>query len=180
MAAVLDGLGVRWAIGGSVASSAYGEPRATNDVDVVALLDAATAREVAKRLGPCFYADGDAAAAAARQHRRFDVIDQRSFIKVDVFVPAAGPLGEGQLTRAIRLELVALAPPLPVLGPEDVVLQKLAWFRAGGEVSDRQWRDVVAVLRTVGPDLDDGYLESVASATDLDALLARALRDARA
>jgi hypothetical protein len=180
VAAVLDGLGVRWAIGGSVASSAYGEPRATNDVDVVALLDVTTAREVAKRLGPGFYADGDAAADAARRHGSFNVIDRRSFIKVDVFVPAAGPLGEGQLTRAIRLELVALAPPLPVLGPEDVVLQKLAWFRAGGEVSERQWRDVVAVLRTVGPDLDDGYLDGVASPTGLDALLARARHDARA
>jgi hypothetical protein len=179
VAAAFDGLGVRWAIGGSVASSAYGEPRATNDIDVIALLDATTAREVAKRLGPTFYADGDAAAAAARHHRSFNVIDQRSFIKVDVFVPGAGPLGEGQLTRAIRIELLAGAPPLPVLAPEDVILQKLAWFRAGGETSERQWRDLVAVLRTASPDLDDAYLDSVAGATDLGALLARARQDAR-
>lgn len=179
VAAALDALGVRWAIGGSVASSAYGEPRATNDVDVIALLDANAAREVARRLGPTFYADGDAAAAAARQHRSFNVIDQRSFIKVDVFVPPAGPLGEGQLARAVRLELILAAPPLPVLGPEDVVLQKLAWFRRGGEVSERQWRDVVAVLRSVGSDLDEPYLDEVARATGLDALLDRARRDAR-
>lgn len=180
VAAALDALGVRWGIGGSVASSAYGEPRATNDVDVVALLDVQGARELTRLLGPTFYADSDAAAAAAQQHRSFNVIDQRSFIKVDIFIPPAGPLGDGQLQRVVRLELMASSPPLPVLAPEDVILQKLAWYRAGGEVSERQWRDIVAVLRTAATELDRGYLEGVATATDLGGLLARAERDASA
>ncbi len=178
VAAALDSLGVRWGIGGSVASSAYGEPRATNDVDVVALLDVHGARELTRLLGPTFYADSDAAAAAAQQRRRFNVIDQRSFIEVDIFIPPAGPLGDGQLQRVVRLELMASAPPLPVLAPEDVILQTLAWYRAGGEVSERQWRDIVSVLRTAATELDRAYLESVATATNLGGLLARAESDA--
>jgi len=172
--AALDELGVSWAIGGSVASSVHGEPRATNDVDVIAKLDERQARELTTLLGADFYADADMAADAVRKHSSFNVVDQRTFIKVDVFVPPAGPLGDGQLTRAERIDLVPASPSLPVLGPEDVVLQKLAWYRLGGEVSDRQWRDIVTVLRLSAPDIDDGYLDLVAAATDLETLLARA------
>jgi hypothetical protein len=59
-----------------------------------------------------------------------------------------------------------------VLGPEDVVLQKLRWYLMGGQTSERQWRDVVQVLR--GAELDDEYLDEVAAANGLDALLRRA------
>ena len=64
------------------------------------------------------------------------------------------------------------------MGPEDTVLQKLRWYRTGGEVSDRQWRDIVAVLRSVGARLDNAYLDDVAATDDLSALLERARRDA--
>jgi hypothetical protein len=64
---------------------------------------------------------------------------------------------------------------LPVLGPEDVVLQKLRWFVTGGEVWERQWRDIVSVLRTTGTDLDDAYLDSVAGPAGFALLLERAL-----
>lgn len=176
--AALDQLGVSWAIGGSVASSVHGEPRATNDVDVIAKLDERQARELTTLLGPDFYADADMAVDAVRKRSSFNVVDQRTFIKVDIFVPPSGPLGDGQLARAERIELVSASPALPVLGPEDVVLQKLAWYRLGGEVSDRQWRDVVTVLRLSSPEIDDTYLESVATSTGLQTLLARARRDA--
>lgn len=174
----LDTLGVTWAIGGSVASSVHGEPRATNDVDVVAALDEQQARELTRLLGSDFYADPEMAAEAVSKRGSFNVIDQRSFIKVDVFVPKRGPLGDGQLRRAIRVELVAAAAPLPVLAPEDVVLQKLAWYRMGGETSDRQWRDIVTVLRTSAPDVDDTYLDAVASTEGLAVLLERARKEA--
>jgi hypothetical protein len=174
--AAFEMLGVRWAIGGSLASAAYGEPRATNDVDVIALLDEPAARAFGRALGDHFYCSDEAAVDAVRRRDSFNVIDQRSFLKVDVFVPAAGRLGIDQLHRARSLALVG-SLEVPVLGPEDVVLQKLRWFRTGGGVSDRQWRDLVAVLRA--GDLDDAYLDEVASETDLASLLERARGDAR-
>lgn len=154
-------VGVTWAIGGSVASAAYGEPRSTNDVDVIALLDEPGARSFTRQLGPDFYADADMAADAARTRTSFNVIDTRGFIKVDVFCPPPGPLGAGQLDRRRFLEIAAGVPAVPVLGAEDVVLQKLRWFALTGETSDRQWRDVVGILRALGSDVDQGYLESV-------------------
>jgi hypothetical protein len=178
VASVLSQLGVRWAIGGSLASAAHGEPRATNDVDIVANLDLASARSFPVLLGPRFYADANMAVEAVRSHGSFNVIDQNTFVKIDVFVPSAGPMGLGQLDRVQILELLPGLAAVPVLGPEDTVLQKLRWYRVGGEVSDRQWRDIVGVLRHTGAALDDAYLEAVAKGARLEELLARARADA--
>jgi hypothetical protein len=101
-AKAFDALPVRWAIGGSLASSAHGEPRATNDVDVIALLSEEAARAFVASLGAEFYADSAVAADAARRRSCFNVIDNRSFIKIDVFVPAAGPLGAQQALESSR------------------------------------------------------------------------------
>jgi hypothetical protein len=172
----LGALGVKWAVGGSLASAAYGEPRATNDVDVVALLDEQGARRLPVLLGDDFYCSEQAAVDAVRRNDSFNVIDRRSFLKVDVFVPRAGPLGTGQLDRRRDLVLAG-GVTLPVLGPEDIVLQKLRWFRIGGEASERQWRDLCGVLRS--GELDDAYLDDVARGAGLEELLARARHDAR-
>lgn len=172
----LEALGVEWAIGGSLASAAYGEPRATNDVDIVAILDARSARALTERLGDDFYADAEMALEATRRKARFNVIDERSFIKVDLFVPSPGAMGEGQVARRRRLELMP-GLFLPVLGPEDVVLQKLRWFEMSGRNSDRQWRDVVLVLQA--QDLDVEYLRSTAASAGLGALLDMAFEASR-
>jgi hypothetical protein len=178
LAAAFEALSVTWAIGGSLASAAHGEPRATNDIDVIALLDARTATELTRLLERDFYADPDVALEAVKTRGSFNVIDNRSFIKIDIFVPDEGPLGTGQLARRRMLEIFPGVPALPVLGPEDIVLQKLRWFRLGGEVSERQWRDVVSVLRAGAGELDEAYLRSVAVDQDLLPLLERARVDA--
>ncbi len=170
-------LAVRWAIGGSVASSAHGEPRSTNDVDVIAVLSETEARELVTLLGADFYADAEVAADAARRRSSFNIIDTRGFIKIDVFIPPAGPLGTGQLDRRVVLEIFE-GLQLPILGPEDVILQKLRWHALGGGVSDRQWRDVVAVLRLGAERLDDAYLDEVATCEGLAVSLQRAREDA--
>jgi hypothetical protein len=178
IARALEALGVRWAVGGSIASAAHGEPRSTNDVDVIATLSVEQARSLVADLRESFYADVAAAEDAVRRRTSFNLIDQGTLIKVDVFVPAAGPLGSGQLDRIRFVEIVPGAPLLPILGPEDVVLQKLRWFQIGGEISDRQWRDIVSVLRFSAGALDSAYLAETAEAAGMGQLLERALGDA--
>lgn len=68
--------------------------------------------------------------------------------------------------------------PLLVKSPEDTVLRKLLWYREGGSVSERQWRDVMAVLRESGAALDAGHLDRWASRLGLEDLLARARAEA--
>jgi nucleotidyltransferase AbiEii toxin of type IV toxin-antitoxin system len=179
VAAAFDALGVTWAIAGSLASAAHGEPRSTNDVDVVAALDEAGAARFVELLGDAFHADADAATAAVRDRGSFNLIDERSFLKIDVFVPGPGPLGVGQLDRRRQLDILPPSRPFPVLGPEDVVLQKLRWHRLGGETSERQWRDIVSVLRLAGATIDHAYLHAVAGPAGLGDALERALGAAR-
>lgn len=177
VAAALDDLNISWAVGGSFASTVYGEPRATNDIDIVACLRHSHESRFLAALGSDFYADSLAMSEAISRRTSFNVIDQRSFLKVDLFVPPPGPLGEGQLQRRRIYSLSDDGPHVFVLGPEDTVLQKLRWFELGGGVSDRQWNDIVAVLRLVR-DLEFAYMRRVAEQADLSSSLERALVDA--
>ncbi len=176
VATVLDQLGVEWAIGGSIASSVHGEPRSTNDVDIIAKLRRFHARKLVQALGDDFYAVETVVEEAIDENRSFNVIDQRTVIKVDVFVPAPGPMGEGQLERRTKAEFDEDLEYF-VLSREDTILQKLRWYELGNRVSDRQWRDIVGLLRIPESQLDREYLESTARAAGLADLLARALED---
>lgn len=60
--------------------------------------------------------------------------------------------------------------------PEDILLEKLRWYRLGGEVSDRQWCDVLGIVAVQGSRLDEAYLRRDAASLDVTNLLERALR----
>ncbi len=65
-----------------------------------------------------------------------------------------------------------------IASAEDTVLTKLEWYRMGGEVSDRQWRDVLGVLKVQGKRLDLAYLRRWATELGIADLLERALAEA--
>jgi hypothetical protein len=180
IATILDGLGVPYAVSGSVASSWYGEVRATNDIDVLVDLTPDRSADLATALRPVWYVDVDMAADAARRHRSFNAIHLSSMMKVDFYVCGADPLDRRQLERRVAVTLKGSEGRCAVwfTAPDDVVLRKLSWFRAGGEVSDRQWRDVVGVLKVLGDSLDADALRAAARPLGLGDLVERALRDA--
>ena len=102
-----------------------------------------------------------------------NLIHQATQIKVDLFIAGGTPLDAQQLARRQPVQIGERT--LLVHPPEDILLQKLRWYRSGGEVSDRQWRDVLAIVRTQGRRLDRAYLISNAPVLDVEDLLARAL-----
>jgi hypothetical protein len=172
----LDHAGVTYAIGGSWASSVHGEPRHTNDIDFVANLDARKLRPFLRALGPGFYFDEDAALQALNHGRSFNVIHQTLGYKFDFF-PVSDSHGDAELERRQVLPLPTLDTELvPVISAEDTILAKLRWYRAGGEVSDRQWRDIAGMFATSGEKLDRAYLERWAQALGLMDLYERAGR----
>lgn len=176
---VLDRLGVPYAIGGSVASSLYGEPRATRDVDLVAELSPEHARQFAKSLEGDYYVDEESIRDATILKRSFNVIHLATMVKLDVFISKKTPFADSQLQR--RRSLIMGGEPkvqASFASPEDTILAKLDWYRLGGEVSDRQWNDILGVLKVQGEALDFAYLDHWATDIGVTDLLARARDDA--
>ncbi|HVZ20230.1 MAG TPA: hypothetical protein VG871_04170 [Vicinamibacterales bacterium] len=172
----LDALGIAHTIGGSIASSVAGEPRSTVDIDIVAALTPEQVMPLVHALEPEFYVEEDALRRAVREKGSANLIHHATQLKVDVFVAGGTPLDEQQIAR--RQEVV-LGPGrvLHVHQPEDILLQKLRWYRRGGEVSDRQWRDVLGIVRVQGDRLDRAYLQQNAPSLDVADLLQRAFRE---
>jgi hypothetical protein len=173
----LDRLGIAYAVGGSLASSARGIVRATFDVDLIAAISPFQAQRFAAELGPEWYADPNQIRESIVIGRAFNVIHIPLGNKVDIF-PAKSEFHASQLQRATAVGLPFLqdSAQYPVATAEDTVLAKLEWYRLGGEVSERQWTDILGVLST-NPQLDLGYTRAWATRLGVGALLERALRE---
>jgi hypothetical protein len=174
---ILEAVGVRHTIGGSIAASFAGEPRSTIDIDFVAALTHDKVTPLLAALGREFYADEAALRRAIDTVSAANLIHEESQIKVDLFIAGGTPLDEQQLARRQRVE-VRPGQVIYIHPPEDILLQKLRWYRKGGGVSDRQWRDVIAIVRAQGDQLDREYLVSNAPAIEVEDLLDRALLEA--
>ena len=171
--ATLRRLGVRHFVGGSIASSAHGVPRASIDADVVAELLPSHANPVATSLRDSYYVPAARVVDAIDQRRSFNVIHLETMVKVDVFVSRDRPFDRRAFER-VQSAPVEGGGAIPVSSPEDTLLAKLEWFRRGGEVSERQWTDVLGLLRT-GGHLDANYLRDGARELEVEDLLRRAV-----
>jgi hypothetical protein len=172
----LDAMGILHTVGGSIASSFAGEPRSTVDIDIVAAIEDRHVEALVLALSPEFYVDADALRRAVRTRSSTNLIHQATQLKVDLFVAGGTPLDTRQLARRLSVDL-GDGRCLYVHPPEDILLQKLRWYRRGGEVSDRQWRDIAAIVRVQGALLDRGYLREGAQVLGVSDLLARALAE---
>ncbi|MCJ7798050.1 MAG: hypothetical protein MUQ56_15025, partial [Thermoleophilia bacterium] len=179
VAKALERMGIPYFVGGSLASSAHGVARATLDADIVAKLDPGQAGRFAKELGPEFYADVVAIADAVARRSSFNVIHLPTAFKVDVFVPRATAYADVEMERRQSHVIDhATGERLAFSTAEDTLLAKLQWYRQGNEVSERQWRDVLGILRVTGQGLDGSYLSLWAGELGVTDLLDRALREA--
>jgi len=164
-------------IGGSFASSVHGEPRSTNDVDMVADLRRRDIDAFIAAIGSDCYVARDAVVEAVGTRGAFNVIHMPTAVKVDIFIPGRDALDRERLKRRMPVSFSSGsdAVTLFVDTPEDTILRKLEWYRRGGESSERQWRDVVGIVNAQSLRLDRAYLRAWAVKLAVSDLLERVL-----
>lgn len=180
VAEVFEKLGILYYIGGSVASSAYGIPRSTMDVDMVSDLKPEHVRSLVRMLESSYYIDENMILDAIERHSSFNIIHLETMLKIYVFISKNTPYDMEIFKRRRKdtLDEEQRTAEFYLVSPEDIVLSKLVWFRLGGGVSDCQWNDVLGVLKVQKDSLDKKYLQHWASELKVEDLLKKAFQDA--
>jgi hypothetical protein len=180
VAAVLNQLGVRFYVGGSVASSFHGAARSTMDVDIVCELVAENVAAFVAAFGEDFYVSELAVRTAIQRHSCFNLIHLPTSFKVDVFISRGRLFDTSSMDRA-TLETLGGEPPLKVriATAEDSIISKLEWYRKTNETSERQWDDVTRLIRLLGSQADLARLTDMARSVGVDDLLHRLLNENR-
>ncbi len=171
VANILNALDIPYLVGGSVASGILGEVRSTQDIDLVADLQREKVNQLIQVLQPRFYVSEDAVLDAIYYKGSFNLIDNESLGKIDIFILKDEPFNQSEFQRR---ESIVVRPPNQTLilpSAEDIILQKLSWYRQGGKVSDQQWRDVLGVIKIQGERLDFDYMKQWAQEMKLTDLL---------
>lgn len=169
----LERLDIEYLITGSTATVFFGEPRFTNDIDVVVRLR----EDQVKRLAAAFPAEDfyfavETARRALAKGGQFNVLHPRSGLKIDfVVVAESTPFDHSRFARGVRVRPVADYEAV-FAAPEDVILKKLVFHREGG--SDKHLRDVAGVLKISGGLLDFDYLDAWAERLGVTDLWQRA------
>lgn len=175
---VLERLNIPYLIGGSLASTLYGMVRTTQDSDIVAEMRLEHLQPFVLALKDEFYVDDEMIAESILHHSSFNIIHRESIFKVDIFIPHSRPFLQSQLARAQKQTfLFENEVSAKFSSAEDTILAKLEWYLLGGEVSERQWRDILGVLKIRSSELDLVYLRKWANDLKVGDLLEIALRE---
>lgn len=173
LVATLERLKIPYAIGGSHAVMAYGEPRHTRDIDVVAEIDAASLPQLSLAFPPEDYYTSDTKAAVARGGM-FNIIHPVSGQKIDFFVPS-DDFEKGEIARARRMP-ISVNESASFVSPEDVIIMKMRYYEMGE--SDKHLRDSASILQKLGDKVDRGYINEQAKSFGLEPIWAMIVKRA--
>ncbi|MEG4218893.1 hypothetical protein QUA27_26665 [Microcoleus sp. Pol14C6] len=183
IASILLLLNIPYVVGGSVASSLLGENRSTQDLDLVIDLESRTAQRLIDAMSGEFYISESAVTEAIANSRTapressFNVIYLPSRSKADIFVMGSDdPFSTSVMSRRQLHPVSGLTEEgIYIYSSEDIVLQKLSWYQLIPGGSQKQWRDVLGVLKVQGERLDLAYLNQWVLTLPLTGLLDEAL-----
>jgi len=175
----LEQLDVQYYIGGSIASSVYGISRATMDVDLVSELKQEHVQLLVKALSGDYFIDENMISDAIKNKASFNLIHLQTMIKIDIFIPTGRNFDKVSLERRTKDIISDESDSLQVFlcSAEDTILSKLEWFKSGGSVSERQWKDIIGVIKVQGDLLDKEYLKNWAEKLAIADLMERAFNE---
>lgn len=154
---VFERLEAAYLVTGSMATIAYGEPRFTNDIDVVADLKLSHVEPFCAAFPPPdYYLSSDAVLTAVRTRQQFNLIHVTGGLKADIIVVKDTEFDRSRFARRKRLPTGSQGDAL-FAAPEDVIVKKLEYFGEGG--SEKHVRDIIGVLKIQGDRIDRAYLD---------------------
>lgn len=155
-AEVMDKLSIPYFITGSCASIAYGEPRLTNDIDIVAELQMKDVAALIEKFPmPEFYISEDAVREAIKLQKQFNIIHPTSGLKIDIIVKKKSVYVDSQFERRKKIAL-SKEKEIDFAAPEDVILMKMEYYRMGA--SEKHIRDITGMLKISKDIIDQKYI----------------------
>jgi hypothetical protein len=155
----LEKLEVPYAVTGAVASIIYGEPRLTNDVDVIIMMQAQDIEKFVQAFPAMeFYCPpAEVLRIEMRRSRRghFNLIHHETGTKADIYLAGEDELHRWALSK--RRDLVVEGERVKVAPPEYVIVRKLEYYREGG--SEKHLRDIAGMLELSSHEIDFNQLE---------------------
>ena len=172
---LIETAGIPYVVCGSLSSGLYGQPRATNDADIIIAPTQEQLGKLLKSLETDYYISNEAALEAMKNRLMFNVIDNKLGWKADLIFRKDSPHQLSEFNRRIKAKLMGIE--LWVLSPEDVILSKLEWAKDSG--SEMQFRDVFSVVKLQWDKLDWGYLSHWAKELGIENSLERVKEEIR-
>ncbi|MHB0937952.1 MAG: nucleotidyl transferase AbiEii/AbiGii toxin family protein [Armatimonadota bacterium] len=161
--------GIDYMITGSIASAIYAVPRMTRDIDVVIHVSPVEGEKLIAVFKEDYYLDEETLLQAIRRHEMFNVIDQKTVIKIDFIIRKNDEYRRVEFDR--RRQIAIDGHLIWVVAPEDLILSKLLWVKESE--SELQFRDVKQLLATV-KGMDTDYLRDWAARLDVAGIFEKA------
>ena len=178
---ILEQLNVPYYIGGSIASSVYGIARATMDIDLVSELKQEHVKFLVQTLNKDYFIDENMILDAIKNKSSFNLIHLETMIKIDVFISKERKFDKISYERRKKDKISDGSDSVQVFlrSAEDTILSKLDWYKSGGSVSERQWKDILGIIKVQSELLDEKYLREWAEELGVKELLEKAFTESK-
>jgi len=177
---IFETIKIQYLIGGSLASSLHGIPRATQDVDVVADLKTNQTYKFIESLKTSFFIDEELIKTSIKKRETFNIIDKEYLFKIDIFLQGIDGTSKEEMQRRVLYQIPGTnGQQIYVSSPEDIIAHKLFWYKLGNNISERQWNDAANVLKVQNDKLDFEYLKKVCIARDVFDLYEKLLKESK-
>ena len=178
---IFEELGISYYIGGSVASSVYGIARATMDIDLVSNLNQTHINLLVQKLKHLYFIDENMILDAIKTNSSFNIIYLETMMKIDIFILRGKKYYKKAFERR-RKDFISDEPDsiqVYLCSAEDTILNKLEWYKSGGCISERQWKDILGVIKVQGDLLDKEYLTNWSKELGVSELLEKAMLEGK-